>query len=150
MTFEEACQIYYINEEIKILKKELCELEEERKNRPYSKAITYSDMPKGCGVSDPMAAVDELVDTERNLKEAIAYNLKQLQKERLKMELFLQDIPDAQMRLIIRLRCVNGLSWKEIGERMGMDRTTASRKFYSFFEISGKNIQKNESCTQCT
>lgn len=135
MTFEEACQIYWINKEIKIIRQDLYRLEEKRNNRAYTKSIAYSDMPKGCGVSDPMVDVDELVDTERNLKEAIAYNLKQLQKERLKMELFLQDIPDAQMRLIIRLRCVNGLPWKEIGEKMGMDRTTASRKFYSYFKF---------------
>lgn len=139
MTFEEACQIYWINKEIKIIRQDLYRLEEKRNNRAYTKSIAYSDMPKGCGVSDPMVDVDELVDTKRNLKEAIAYNLKQLQKERLKMELFLQDIPDAQMRLIIRLRCVNGLSWKEIGEKMGMDRTTASRKFYSYFKF-----QKND------
>ena len=135
MTFEEACQIYWINKEIKIIRQDLYRLEEKRNNRAYTQSIAYSDMPKGCGVSDPMVDVDELVDTERNLKEAIAYNLKQLQKERLKMELFLQDIPDAQMRLIIRLRCVNGLPWKEIGEKMGMDRTTASRKFYSYFKF---------------
>lgn len=135
MTFEEACQIYWINKEIKIIRQDLYRLEEKRNNRAYTKSIAYSDMPKGCGVSDPMVDVDELVDTERNLKEAIAYNLKQLQKERLKMELFLQDIPDAQMRLIIRLRCVNRLPWKEIGEKMGMDRTTASRKFYSYFKF---------------
>ena len=134
MTFEEACQIYYINEEIKILKRELCELEEERKNRPYSKAITYSDMPKGCGVSDPMADVDELVDQEKTVQQMLAYNIQRLQRARKDMEIFLQTIEKAEERLILRLRCVNNMTWQEIGDEIGMSRMTVKRKWDKFWQ----------------
>lgn len=134
MTFEEACQIYYINEEIKILKKELCELEEERKNRPYSKAITYSDMPKGCGMSDPMVDVDELVDQEKTVRQMIAYNIQRLQRARKDMEIFLQTIEKAEERLILRLRCINNMTWQEIGDEIGMSRMTVKRKWDKFWQ----------------
>ena len=134
MTFEEACQIYYINEEIKILKKELCELEEERKNRPYSKAITYSDMPKGCGMSDPMVDVDELVDQEKAVQQMLAYNIQRLQRARKDMEFFLQTIEKAEERLIIRLRCINNMTWQEIGDEIGMSRMTVKRKWDKFWQ----------------
>lgn len=134
MTFEEACQIYYINEEIKILKKELCELEEERKNRPYSKAITYSDMPKGYGVSDPMEDVDELVDQEKTIRQMLAYNIQRLQRARKDMEIFLQTIEKAEERLILRLRCINNMTWQEIGDEIGMSRMTVKRKWDKFWQ----------------
>lgn len=134
MTFEEACQIYYINEEIKILKKELCELEEERKNRPYSKAITYSDMPKGCGMSDPMVDVDELVDQEKAVQQMLAYSIQRLQRARKDMEIFLQTIEKAEERLILRLRCINNMTWQEIGDEIGMSRMTVKRKWDKFWQ----------------
>lgn len=134
MTFEEACQIYYINEEIKILKKELCELEEERKNRTYSKAITYSDMPKGCGMSDPMVDVDELVDQEKAVQQMLAYNIQRLQRARKDMEIFLQTIEKAEERLILRLRCINNMTWQEIGDEIGMSRMTVKRKWDKFWQ----------------
>lgn len=134
MTFEEACQIYYINEEIKILKKELCELEEERKNRPYSKAITYSDMPKGCGMSDPMVDVDELVDQEKTVRQMLTYNIQRLQRARKDMEIFLQTIEKAEERLILRLRCINNMTWQEIGDEIGMSRMTVKRKWDKFWQ----------------
>lgn len=134
MTFEEACQIYYINEEIKILKKELCELEEERKNRPYSKAITYSDMPKGCGMSDPMVDVDELVDQEKTVRQMLAYSIQRLQRARKDMEIFLQTIEKAEERLILRLRCINNMTWQEIGDKIGMSRMTVKRKWDKFWQ----------------
>ena len=134
MTFEEARQIYYINEEIKILKKELCELEEERKNRPYSKAITYSDMPKGCGMSDPMVDVDELVDQEKTVRQMIAYNIQRLQRARKDMEIFLQTIEKAEERLILRLCCINNMTWQEIGDEIGMSRMTVKRKWDKFWQ----------------
>lgn len=134
MTFEEACQIYYINEEIKILKKELCELEEERKNRPYSKAITYSDMPKGCGMSDPMADVDELVDQDKTVRQMLAYSIQRLQRARKDMEIFLQTIEKAEERLILRLRCINNMTWQEIGDEIGMSRMTVKRKWDKFWQ----------------
>lgn len=134
MTFEEACQIYYINEEIKILKKELCELEEERKNRPYSKAITYSDMPKGCGMSDPMVDVDELVDQEKTVRQMLAYSIQRLQRARKDMEIFLQTIEKAEERLILRLRCINNMTWQEIGDEIGMSRMTVKRKWDKFWQ----------------
>lgn len=134
MTFEEACQIYYINEEIKILKKELCELEEERKNRPYSKAITYSDMPKGCGMSDPMVDVDELVDQDKTVRQMLAYSIQRLQRARKDMEIFLQTIEKAEERLILRLRCINNMTWQEIGDEIGMSRMTVKRKWDKFWQ----------------
>lgn len=130
MTLEEASQIYYINKEIKAIKLDLVRLEE---NRTFSRTITYSDMPKG-GIRDTTEDIDDYLTEHQQLADALHYSLKKLQRERLKMEKFLTTIQDAELRLIIRLRCVNNMHWREIGEELNMSHTTAMRKFFIFWE----------------
>lgn len=130
MTLEEASQIYYINKEIKAIKRDLAKLEE---RRTYSRAITYSDMPKG-SIRDTTGDIDDYLTEHHQLVDMLNYSLNQLQRERLKMEKFLITIDDAETRLIIRLRCVNNMRWQEIGEEIGAERTTVSKKFYNFWK----------------
>lgn len=129
MTFEEASQIYYINKEIEVIQLELARMEEKR---TFSKAITYSDMPKGA-IRDTTEDVDDYLTKQQELKDMLNYSLKKLQQERVKMENFLQTIDDAEMRLIIRLRCINNMYWWEIGKELKMHRTAVSKKFYDFW-----------------
>lgn len=131
MTLEDASQIHYINQEIKQLKKELLALEADRK---YYKQLILSDMPKGRGDNTNMA--DDFLEKQAELEGMLRYSLRKLQEERKKFEEFLGSVDDAQMRLILRLRCINNMSWNEIGEEMGTDRTTVSKKFYNFFKVS--------------
>lgn len=129
MTLEEASQIYYINKEIKAIKRDLTKLEE---SRTFSRAITYSDMPKG-SIRDTTEDIDDYLAEHQQLVDMLNYSLQKLQMERLKMERFLTTVEDAELRLIIRLRCVNNMYWREIGAELNMNRTTAMRKFYDFW-----------------
>lgn len=131
ITFEEASQIYYINKEIKHLQKELRDLEAERK---YYKPSILSDMPKGRGEYRNIA--DEFLEKQEKLEDMLRYSLRKLQEERKKIEEFLESVENAEMRLILRLRCINNKSWGEIGKEIGADRTTISKKFYNFFKVS--------------
>lgn len=129
MTLEEASQIYYINKEIKAIKRDLTKLEE---SRTFSRAITYSDMQKG-SIRDTTEDIDDYLAEHQQLVDMLNYSLQKLQMERLKMERFLTTVEDAELRLIIRLRCVNNMYWREIGAELNMNRTTAMRKFYDFW-----------------
>lgn len=137
MKLEDASQIYYINREIKCLKKELWNLEAERK---YYKPSILSDMPKGRGNNTNIA--DDFLEKQMELEDMLRYSLRKLQEERRKFEEFLGTVEDAQMRLILRLRCINNMSWNEIGEEIGAERTTVSKKFYKFFKVS--NISRTD------
>lgn len=130
MTFEEASQIYYINKEIEAIKLDLDRLEEKR---TFIRAVAYSDMPKG-QARDATEDIDDYLVESRKLADMLNYSLAKLQQERMKMERFLETIKDSEIRLIIRLRCINNMSWREIGEELNMNRTTAMRKFYKFWE----------------
>lgn len=131
MTLEKAMQIFYITEEIKVIKEEMRDADKER---TYLKGLSYSDMPKAAGVKDNMAEVDKHLDQQKTSKEMLEYAEARLEKEKQDMEIFLKSLEDAEMRLIIRMRCKNLKSWKEIGKRIHMDRTTVSKKFYNFFK----------------
>lgn len=129
ITLEQASQIYYINLEIKQLKLDLAKLKE---GRVYYKANIMTDMPKGGGAY--INPEDEYLAREMELEGLLNYALKKLQQERICMERFLASVQDAEMRLILRLRCINNMSWAAIGAELGADRTTVSKKFYAFFE----------------
>lgn len=77
--------------------------------------------------------ISDYTESAKELEDMLYYNLKKLQIKRKKIEEFLSSIEDAELRLIIRLRVVNNMSWEEIGAQLKMDRTTASKKFYKFF-----------------
>ncbi len=130
MTLKEANQIYYINKEIESIQRDISDLES---SVTYLKAVTYSDMPKNYGADGNAERLEKYLDRHRKLVSLLTNALSRLQRERAKMEVFLSTVDDAEMRLIIRLRCVNNMSWRKIGAEIGMDRRTASRKFYNFF-----------------
>lgn len=127
MTVEEINNIYYINKEIEKVQKELYDL----KSKNFYKRSILTGIPKGNSQHDIFSDYAEDIKTHEDM---LHYNLKMLYVERKKLEEFLESIEDAELKLIIRLRAVNNMKWEKIGEELGMDRRTASRKFYKFFK----------------
>lgn len=132
MTAEELSQIYYINKEIKSLQLELAEL----RQRNFYKPNIITDMPRGGGKKDTNL---EYVNDVIELEDLINYSLRKLQHQRKKIDDFLKSVNDDELRLIMRLRAVNNMSWESIGEVIGKDRRTVSKKFYNYFQ----------KCTEC-
>lgn len=134
ITLEEAERIYYINLEITSIQLDLARL---RESRVYYKSNIITDMPRGGG--EHGNPEDEYLEMEMELERMLKHALRKLQKEKVRMEAFLGSVTNAEMRLILRLRCINNMTFADIGIRLGMDRRTVSRKFYAFFK----------SCPQC-
>lgn len=132
MSVEELSQIYYINKEIKSLQMELAQL----RQKNFYKPNVITDMPRG-GEHEEQNL--EYVNDVMMLEDLINYSLRKLQYERKKIDDFLNSIEDGELRLIMRLRAVNNMSWEDIGEEVGKDRRTVSRKFYNYFR----------KCTEC-
>lgn len=132
MSVEELSQIYYINKEIKSLQRELAEL----KQKNFYKPNIITDMPRGGkGEEQNLEYVNDIMMIE----DLISYSLRKLQYQRKKVEEFLDTVEDAELRLIMRLRAVNNMCWEDIGEEIGKDRRTVSKKFYNYFR----------NCTEC-
>lgn len=132
MTLEQLSEVYYIKLEIKSLQIEL----EDLRQQNFYKANIISDMPRGGqGVEKPISYINKILELEDMLK----YSLKRLQVEREKILKYINTIEDRELREIIRLKCINNLSWYQIGDLLDKDRRTVSKKFYNFFK----------KCTEC-
>lgn len=132
LTVEELNEIYYINKEIAGLQRELANL----KQKNFYKANIITDMPKGGETKEQnMEYVSAMIEIENRIRNS----LKRLQYKREKAISFINTIKDPELRLIIQLRSINNMSWYQIGDEIGIDRRTASKKFYNYFE----------KCTEC-
>lgn len=135
MTEKDMGQMYYLNKEIERLNEELNWME----CKSMMKSSILTGMPFGGGVSDRTADYAVRIEEIRNL---IDISVKKLLYTRAEIERFLQEIEDPELRLIIRLRSINHLGWQEIGEELGMDRRTASRKYQKFCdEVFAHNVR---------
>ena len=130
MTREQAEQIYYIKKEINIIESEIRELE---RGRTYISGVMYNDMPKASGNSYGMSDSDKYLDREKTLMEMLKYSKEQLLRNLIDMNRFLITIKDSELRAIVRLYCVEGLTWREIGNELHMDKSTANRKYLEFW-----------------
>lgn len=120
-------KLYSVQNDMHQLKSLKLELAEHEDMNPYKKN-KISDMPRGSGGED---FAEWWTNRENELEELISYCLKKIQIDKKKIEEYIMDAPHPE-REIIRFRVINNLGWNEIGEEMGMDRRTASRKFYDY------------------
>lgn len=130
MTFEDLISVHSINIEIKKIQEEIQQLREQN----FFKPNIISDMPRGGEGKDMLV---EYAEESKRLDDILNYSLRKLQEKRVEIEQFINSIEDNEVRLIVRLRCINTMEWAEIGAELGMDRRTASRKFYSYMEKEG-------------
>lgn len=140
MTERELNQLHWINKEIKVLAEQKQTLE----SGSYAKGQEITGMPFVGGTSDKTC--DRAVAIQE-INELYEIKLKELYLVRGRIERYINGIQDAEMRLIIRLRCINNMSWEDISaEIMLLDengevvkqrsRTTIYRKFKNFLKNS--------------
>lgn len=53
-------------------------------------------------------------------------------EEYIKIESFIDRVDDAEIRVLLRYRYLDLLSWEQIGEKVFMDRTSVSKKIRRF------------------
>ena len=135
MTFEDLTEIHRINIEIQKIQEEIKRLREQN----FFKPNIISDMPKGGEGKDMLL---EYAYKSKLLDDMINNSLRRLQEKRIEVERFIDGNEDSEVRLIVRMRCVNNMEWDKIGEELGMERTTASKKFYNY--LKKKGIKKNK------
>lgn len=107
MTKKELSQLYYLNREIVHMQARLAELE----GLATSSTQRITGMPSGTGISDMVGKyAAEIAD----LKCLLDLNLKKCFYELNRLNRYIQNIDDAQMRMILSLRYVNGLNWEQV------------------------------------
>lgn len=116
MTAKELTQIYYINKEIKMWRRELDRL----RSKSLLKGQKITGMPHGSGGSDTTAQIAiEIADYENLIADAeyraaVARN---------KIMNYINEIDDSFTRQIIFLRDVSCLPWDVVAAEIGGDNT---------------------------
>lgn len=112
MTKKELSQLYYLNREIEQLQRRIAELEA----RALSTSKPITGMPSVPGVVDKLGKyVAEIAD----LKGILDLNLKKCFYELNRLNRYIQGIEDSEIRMIMSLRYVNGLTWEQVAYSIG-------------------------------
>lgn len=130
MTKKELEQIYWYQKEIKMLEEQIKALQESSisgsgigDGMPHSKSTTSK-------TERVALQVYELTNKLTQIKSSLFISVKNGID-------FIYSIPDSTTRMIVKYKCLDGMSLAEIGEIMGIDRTTCSKRYNAFMkEIS--------------
>lgn len=128
MNKKELSQLYYLNREIEEQQRRLQELE----SLATSCTSFITGMPKAQGVVDRLASyVAEIAD----LKSLLELNLQKCFYELNRLNRFINTVEDSQMRMILSLRYINGLTWQQIAFSIGeYDEQYPRRKHNAFLK----------------
>ncbi len=121
-------------EQLKSLKQEAKQLQEELKNLPFVPASVKGSMSEFPYIETTFKVfgVDEQKGKQvRNKLDAILENL---QSEILRMENWLETLPDSEIRAIMRMKYWNGMKDNEIAAEIGYSRSAVSMKVKRFFD----------------
>lgn len=129
MTKKELSQLYYLEKEIKEQQKRIKELE----TTATSCSSKIAGVPSGTGNSDKIGNYAAQI---ADLKSLLDLNLRKYFYELNRLNHYIQSVEDSQMRMILTLRYVRGLTWRQIAKSMGVagDGSTERKKLDRFLK----------------
>ena len=112
MTKKELSQLYWLNREIEEQQRRLCELE----SLATSCTSRITGMPNSKHLMDKLGAyAAEIAD----LRGLLDLNIKKCFYELNRLNRYINTIEDSQLRMVLSLRYVNGLSWNQVALSIG-------------------------------
>ena len=136
MTVKELSQLYWLRREIEEQQRRLVELETLATN--CTSRIT--GMPQGRGVSDKLAKYTAEIADLRGL---IDINLKKCFYELKRLTRYINGLDDSQIRQILSLRYINGLSWQQVAFTIGEHDEQYPRRKHNTF-LSKQKLDEND------
>lgn len=120
MTLKELSQLYYLNREIEMDKRRLEEL---RAKSTSPGSPRFDGMPHS---KSNVSKVERYAAEIADLGAIIAAKQQQCIHERNRLERYINDIDDSRLRMIFKLRFVNGLQWPQVAAHIGGNNTAKS------------------------
>lgn len=90
----------------------------------------YYDYPNGQKRVRPLIGVADCAGIKRRLDQVLA----DLNREVQQMEDFLANIDDTELRAILRLKYRNGLTHEQIGQELGYEKSTITKKVNEYWK----------------
>lgn len=126
MTKKELSQLYWLNREIEEQQRRLDELE----YLATSCTSNITGMPKSQGVIDKISKYAAEIG---DLKSLLDLNIKKCFYELNRLNRYIESVEDSQMRMILSLRYVNGLTWEQIAFSIGGSTADSIRMSHDRF-----------------
>lgn len=121
MTKERLRQLYYLTKEIELMRQEL----ERLQAFSASNAAVLTVGAKGSLPSDKVGnSAARMLDLKKEMEDALFLYW----QEFLAVHSYIKGIPKGDVRYIFQLRYINGLSWQQIANRMGVLDESSPRK----------------------
>lgn len=120
MTLKELSQLYYLNREIEMDQRRLEEL---RAKSTSPGSPRFDGMPHS---KSNVSKVERYAEEIADLGAIIAAKQQQCIHERNRLERYINDIDDSRLRMIFKLRFVNGLQWPQVAAHIGGNNTAKS------------------------
>ena len=133
MTREELGKFRSIQKEVELIKKELNTITEEYvTDKVTGSMVEHPYILTHFKISgyDSGGYSSKVKRLERKLKR----KLDELMDERARIEEYIESIDNTTVRIILRLRHINGLGWNQIGNELGYSERQCRRKYKEFFE----------------
>ena len=136
MTKKELSELYWLNREIEEEQRKLAEL----KAATTDCTTKITGLPHVSGLHDKTGDLSILIAEQRDL---IELKVKQSITKYNDLNNYIANVPDAQMRMILSLRYVNGLTWQQIAEKIGeKDESYPRRKHNTFLRKLAENAEE--------
>lgn len=116
MTIKELSQLYHLRREVEMDKQRLLELEE----RALPGAQRLSGLPGGLSVQDKLG---EMATEIADLRAVIEAKYRRCLTEQQRLEAYIAGIEDSFVRQIFTCRFVEGMSWRQVADKVGGKNT---------------------------
>nr|WP_300186413.1 DUF1492 domain-containing protein [uncultured Agathobaculum sp.] len=137
MTKKELSQLYWLNREIAEEKRKLAELEV----AAAGSTAKITGLPHVTGAHDKVGDLAILIAEQRDL---IDLKARQSVIEYNRLNRYINGIEDAQIRMILSLRYVNGLSWQQVAFSIGESDESYPRRKHNEFLRKSKSAENAE------
>lgn len=121
--------------QLKALKKEAEHLEEQIRDLPFRTGPYVADSAKDYRTGFPRTILIQGYSTEEydRLKRKLQKKLQTINVEVLELESWLDGVDDAELRDILRLQYINGMTQEEVAEELGYSVITVKRRLKKFW-----------------
>ena len=161
MTLQELSQLYWLNREIEMDKVRLDHLLDEKfsvsmelaeldERLTAVTAQNYDGMPKSTTkarsvenraliLAERREALERIQRQVENLRQLIRVKQQRCLVERARLEEYIATIPDSLCRMVFTYRFINGLTWYQVSESIGMRTTEDSVKKLCYRYLEAQN-----------
>jgi len=139
MTKKQLAEYTYLEQAIERTKKSIEYLENNPPQKQYGKVYGSSkEFPyltrsfNISGYNGPEA--DKWLKKKNELRIKLENQLRELEKLRLEIEEFIQDIPDLSTKLIFTYIYIDGMTQEEVAKKLHMEQSTISKRISKYLE----------------